>query len=313
MLSYVLKRLISTIPVFAIVTVLVFLLLHLAPGDPAVIIAGDYATTEQISEIRSQLGLDRSLPEQFMTWFFRLLKGDLGVSIFSEIPVSRLIGQRMEPTIVLALITIVLSIAIAVPLGVIAANRAGSLIDRIVMVISVAGFSTPVFVVGYMLIFVFALQLRWFPTQGYMPLSEGLWPCLHSLALPSVTLALLYVALIARVTRATVMDVLTEDYIRTAEAKGLGALTVLLHHTLKNAAVPIATVIGVGIAALLGGVVVTETVFNIPGLGRLTADAIMRRDYPVVQGLIFLFSFTYVALNLLVDLSYVLFDPRIRY
>jgi len=313
MLSYVLKRVLATIPVFVVVTVFVFLLLHMTPGDPAVVIAGDYATTEQIAAIRSQLGLDRPLFDQFMTWLVRLLKGDLGVSIFSAKPVAQLILQRLEPTLVLALATIVLSIMIAVPLGVIAATRAGGLLDRGVMAFSVVGFSTPVFVVGYLLIFVFALGFRWFPTQGYTPLAMGLWPCLHSLMLPSFTLTLLYMALIARVTRATVMEVLAEDYIRTAEAKGLGTLTILLRHTLKNAAVPIATVVGFGIAALLGGVVVTETVFNIPGLGRLTADAILRHDYPVVQGLIFVFAFTYVGINLLVDLSYVLFDPRIRY
>jgi peptide/nickel transport system permease protein len=285
----------------------------MTPGDPAVIIAGDYATSEQIAAIRSQLGLDRPLFDQFMTWLGRLVRGDLGVSIFSAKPVSELILQRLEPTLILALTTIVLSILIAVPLGVIAARRAGGLLDRGVMALAVVGFSTPVFVVGYLLIFVFALEFRWFPTQGYTPLATGLWPCLHSLLLPSVTLALLYLALIARVTRATVMEVLAEDYIRTAEAKGLGTSTILLWHTLKNAAVPIITVVGVGVAALLGGVVVTETVFNIPGLGRLTSDAILRHDYPVVQGLILVFAFTYVGINLLVDLSYVLFDPRIRY
>jgi peptide/nickel transport system permease protein len=313
MLNYILKRVLATIPVFAIVTIFVFLLLHMTPGDPAVVIGGDYASSDQIAAIRSQLGLDRPLFDQFMTWLIQLSKGNLGVSIFSGKPVVQLIVQRLEPTLILALNTIVLSILIAIPLGVIAASQAGRLLDRVVMALSVAGFSTPVFIVGYLLIFVFALELRWFPTQGYTPLAAGLWPCLHSLMLPSLTLTLLYLALIARVTRATVMEVLAEDYIRTAEAKGLGTLTILLCHTLKNAAVPIATVIGVGIAALLGGVVVTETVFNIPGLGRLTADAILRHDYPVVQGLIFVFAFTYVGINLLVDLSYVLFDPRIRY
>jgi peptide/nickel transport system permease protein len=313
MLTYILKRLLGTIPVFAVVTVFVFLLLHLTPGDPAVIIGGDYATPEQIAAIRTQLGLDRPLFEQFMTWLTRLSKGDLGVSIFSAKPVSELIVQRLEPTLILALATITLSIVVAIPLGIIAATQAGRMTDRCVMAFSVVGFSTPVFVVGYLLVFVFALKFRWFPTQGYVPLAKGLWPCLHSLALPTLTLALLYVALIARVTRATVMEVLAEDYIRTAEAKGLGAVTILLCHTLKNAAVPIVTVVGIGIAALLGGVVVTETVFNIPGLGRLTSDAILRHDYPVVQGLIFVFALTYVGINLLVDLSYVLFDPRIRY
>ena len=313
MIAYIVKRLLATGPVLVLVAVFVFLLLHLAPGDPAAVIAGDYATPEQIARIRAHLGLDRPLPEQFFGWVLRLLQGDLGQSIFSDLPVTRLIGQRIEPTLMLTLVTVIIAVSIAIPLGVLAAARAGSLLDRAIMGLAVIGFSTPIFVVGYLLIFVFALELEWFPSQGYVRLSEGLLGNLQSLFLPSLALGLLYVALLARVTRATVLEVLAEDYIRTADAKGLAPGTVMMRHALKNAAVPIATVVGVGIAALLGGVVVTETVFNIPGLGRLTADAILRRDYPVVQGLILLFAGSYVIINLLVDLSYVLFDPRIRY
>lgn len=313
MIVYVLKRLLATGPVLALVAVFVFLLLHLAPGDPATMIAGDYATPEQVARIRAHLGLDKPMHVQFFGWVLRVLQGDLGSSIFSDLPVTRLIGQRIEPTLMLTLVTIIIAVAVALPLGVLAAYRAGSLVDRAVMAVAVIGFSTPIFVVGYLLIFFFALELGWFPSQGYVRLEAGLFECLRSLVLPAVALGLLYVALLARVTRATVLEVLAEDYIRTADAKGLAPKTVLSRHALKNAAVPIATVIGVGIAALLGGVVVTETVFNIPGLGRLTADAIQRRDYPVVQGLILLFAGVYVLINLLVDLSYVLFDPRIRY
>ena len=313
MTGYVIRRVLAVIPVLLLVAVFVFLLLQLTPGDPAVVIAGDYATTQQIEAIRQQLGLNRPLLEQMVAWFARLAQGDLGTSIFSRLPVTSLIVQRLEPTLVLSLYTIVLSIAFAVPLGVLAAYRAGSLIDRTVMGVAAFGFSAPVFVVGFLLVYVFSLWLGWFPTQGYTPLAQGLAACLHSLTLPAITLALLYSALLARVTRASILEVLAEDYVRTAHAKGLPPRVVLARHALKNAAVPVITTIGVGIAALLAGVVVTETVFNIPGLGRLTADAILRRDYPVVQGLILLFATIYVAVNLLVDLAYVLFDPRIRY
>jgi peptide/nickel transport system permease protein len=310
---YFLRRLLSTIPVLALVAVLVFSLLHLTPGDPAAVLAGDYATAEQIAAIRAQLGLDRPLVERFLHWASRILQGDLGVSIFSGKPVTTLILQRIEPTLMLTLLTVLLAVACAVPMGVAAAYRAGGAFDRAVMSVAVAGFSTPVFVVGYFLVYVFALTLEWFPTQGYAPLAEGLWTCLRSLCLPACALAFLYMGLIARVTRASVLEVLAEDYVRTARAKGLRQPQVLVRHALKNAAVPIVTVVGLGIAALLGGVVVTETVFNIPGLGRLVADAIARRDYPIVQALILLFAGVYAGINLLVDLSYPLFDPRIRY
>jgi peptide/nickel transport system permease protein len=313
MFSYLLRRLLATIPVLVIVGVFVFSLLQLTPGDPAAVLAGDYATPEQVAAIRAQLGLDQPVLTQFTTWAGRILRGDLGSSIYSNQPVALLIAQRIEPTLVLTLVTVLIAVAVALPLGVLAAYRAGGWLDRIVMSVAVAGYSTPVFVVGYLLVYVFALKLGWFPTQGYTPLSQGLGACLRGITLPAVTLAFLYMGLIARVTRASVLEVLAEDHVRTARAKGLRQPAVLTRHALKNAAVPIVTVIGIGIAALLGGVVVTETVFNIPGLGRLAADAISRRDYPIVQGLILLFAASYAAINLLVDLSYPLFDPRIRY
>jgi peptide/nickel transport system permease protein len=312
-MTYIFRRLLAVIPVLAFVGVLVFSLLQLTPGDPAAVLAGDYATPEQISAIRAEMGLDRPVLEQFMSWSSRILQGDLGVSIFSRQPVSKLILQRVEPTLVLTLVTVLIAVAAALPLGVLAAWRAGGWMDRGVMSIAVAGYSTPVFVVAYLLVYVFAMQLQWFPAQGYVPLSEGLWRCLRSVCLPAATLAFLYMGLIARVTRASVLEVLAEDYVRTARAKGLRQPQVLLRHALKNAAVPIVTVVGIGVASLLGGVVVTETVFNIPGLGRLAADAISRRDYPIVQGLILLFAAVYALINLLVDMSYLLLDPRIRY
>ncbi|MBN8943695.1 MAG: ABC transporter permease [Rhizobiales bacterium] len=313
MLGYILRRLAATVPVLVFVALLVFFLLRLTPGDPAILIAGDQATSAQIEEIRQKLGFDRPLSEQLLTYAGQLARGDLGSSIFSGMAVTRLIGMRVEPTAMLALVAIVLALFIAIPLGTVAAVKAGSRFDRAVMAFAMLGFSSPVFVIAFLLVYVFALGLGWFPTQGYVPLAQGLWPCLNSLALPGLTLALLYAALIARITRASLLEVLSEDYVRTARAKGLLPGRVILRHALKNAAIPIVTVVGVGIAALLGGVVVTETVFNIPGLGRLTTDAILRRDYPVVQGLILVFSTIYVLINLLVDLSYVLFDPRVQY
>jgi peptide/nickel transport system permease protein len=299
--------------VLLVVAVLVFLILRLTPGDPAAVLAGDQATAEQIAMIRANLGLDRSIPEQFLIWFGHLLQGDLGQSYYSKMPVTQLIAQRIEPTLSLAMITITLAVAVAVPLGVLAAWRFGSWLDRGVMAFSVAGFSVPVFVSAYLLIWLLSLKLGWFPVQGYKRISGGVGPWLYHLMLPAITLSLIYIALIARVTRASVLETLGEDYIRTARAKGLPEALVLKRHALANAAVPIATVIGIGIALLIGGVVVTESVYAIPGLGRLTVDAVLARDFPTVQGVILLFSFVYVLVNLLVDLSYVFFDPRIRY
>jgi peptide/nickel transport system permease protein len=313
MYAYIIQRILATIPVMAVVALFVFGLLHLTPGDPAAVIAGELATVEDIARIRAQLGLDQPIYVQFLTWLSQLLQGNLGTSIFSKLPVSHLIAQRVEPTLMLSLTTIVFAIVLAVPMGVIAAWRAGTWIDRLVMGFAVAGFSIPVFVLGYLFIFVFAVELRWLPVQGYKPLAEGFWPFLQSIALPSLTLGVIYVALIARITRASVLEVLSEDYIRTAQAKGLGTPAVLLGHALKAAAVPIVTIIGVGVALLIGGAVITESVFAIPGLGRLTVDAILRRDYPIIQGVILVFSATYVLVNLVIDILYPLLDPRIRY
>ena len=313
MLVYATRRVLSTIPVMGVVALFVFSLLYIAPGDPAAIIAGDQASPADIIRIRAGLGLDRPFLVRFGDWLWGVVHGDLGHSIFTNLPVTTMIGQRIQPTMLLMLVTVVLSIAIAVPLGVVAAARQGSWVDRVIMVGAVFGFSVPVFVVGYLLAYVFALQLDLLPVQGFVPLSRGLWPCLRTLILPAVALGGIYVALIARITRATMLEVLSQDYIRTARAKGLGRRAVLYLHALKNAAVPIVTVIGLGVALLIGGAVVTESVFAIPGLGRLTVDAILRRDYPVIQGVVLLFSFMYVLVNLGVDLLYTLFDPRIRY
>ena len=313
MFAFLARRLASTIPVLLVVSLLVFLMLRLTPGDPAAVLAGDAATTEQIAKIRAGLGLDRSIPEQYLVWFGHLLTGDLGQSFYYKTEVTTLIGQRLEPTVSLALITITIAVAVAVPLGVLAAWRFGGWLDRGLMGFSVLGFSIPVFVLAYLLIWGVSLKLGWLPVQGYRRIADGVGPWLYHLTLPAITLSVIYIALIARVTRASVLETLGEDYIRTARAKGLPEATVLMRHALANAAVPIATVIGIGIALLIGGVVVTESVYAIPGLGRLTVDAVLARDFPTIQGVILLFSLVYVMINLAVDLSYVFFDPRIRY
>jgi peptide/nickel transport system permease protein len=313
MFAYLIRRVLATIPVMAVVALFVFSLLYIAPGDPAAVIAGDQATPADVERIRQTLGLDRPFLVQFGDWLTRLAHFDLGRSIFTNLPVTAMIAQRIEPTMSLMLITLLLSVTVAVPIGVLAAWKAGTWIDRAIMAFAVFGFSVPVFVVGYLLAYVFALQLEWLPVQGYTPFSRGLWPWLENLILPSIALGCVYIALIARITRATMMEVLQQDYIRTARAKGLGQSPILFIHALKNASVPIVTVIGIGIALLIGGAVVTESVFAIPGLGRLTVDAILRRDYPVIQGVVLLFSFVYVLVNLGIDLIYTVLDPRIRY
>jgi peptide/nickel transport system permease protein len=313
MFSYLIRRVLATIPVMAIVALFVFSLLYIAPGDPAAVIAGDQASPEDIEKIRKSLGLDRPFLLRFTEWAWSLLQGDLGTSMFTGMKVTELIGQRIEPTLSLMFVTLVFAIVIAVPAGVLAAWKVGTWIDRFIMALCVLGFSVPVFVVGYLLSYFFALERDWFPVQGYTAMKQGFWPWLENLVLPGVALGFVYIALIARITRATMLEVLSQDYIRTAKAKGMGTTGILFLHALKNASVPIVTVIGIGVALLIGGAVVTESVFAIPGLGRLTIDAIVRRDYPVIQGLVVIFSFIYVLVNLLIDLLYTLLDPRIRY
>lgn len=314
MLGYCLKRTLAAVPVMVIVALFVFLLLRLSPGDPAAIIAGDMATPDQLARIREALGLNEPMHIQFFRWSGELLQGNFGTSLMSGMPVTTLMAQRLEPTVSLAIFSMLLSVLVAVPMGVLAAWKHGSLIDRAIMSLSVVGFSVPVFVIGYLLIKLLAIDLGWLPVQGFRRLSEeGPWPFLEHALLPAMMLSTIYIALIARMTRASMLDVLGEDYIRTAHAKGASEKRVLFRHALRNAGVPILEVIGTGFALMITGVVVTESVFNIPGLGRLTVDAILSRDYPVIQGLILVTSGVYVVINLLIDLSYALLDPRIRY
>lgn len=313
MLNYIVRRVVATIPVMLLVALFIFSLLYIAPGDPAAIIAGDQATVQQIAHIRASLGLDKPFLVRFGLWLWRVLHGDLGTSIFTNLPVMKMILQRAPTTISLMSVTLILSIGLAIPMGVLAAWKAGTWIDRLMMLIAVLGFSVPVFVIGYLLAYAFALQLPLLPVQGYVPLSQGFWPWFRCLILPAFTLGGIYIALIARITRAAMLEVLSEDYVRTARAKGVGRREILFVHALKNAAVPVVTIIGIGFAALIGGAVVTESVFALPGIGRLTVDAILQRDYPVIQGVVLIFSGLYVLVNLVVDLLYTVFDPRIRY
>lgn len=313
MAVYLLKRIFALVPVLLLVSVFVFLLLRLTPGDPAAILAGDAATTEQLERIREAMGLNEPILTQYFTWMGNILQGDLGVSLISGVPVLDMVSQRIGPTISIAVLTIIIAVLVAIPMGVVAAWRHRSWADYLVMSFSVLGFSVPVFLVGYVLLLIFSVNLGWLPVQGFKPISSGLGSFLERAILPALTLASIYIALIARMTRAAMLDVLGEDYIRTARAKGVSDRRLLFVHALKNAAVPVVTIVGTGFALLISGVVVTESIFNIPGIGRLTVDAVLARDYPVIQAMILLTSALYVFVNLLIDLSYTLFDPRIRY
>jgi peptide/nickel transport system permease protein len=313
MLDFIVRRLVAIVPVLTVVAVLIFLMLRLTPGDPAAVIAGDNATSDQIDDIRAKLGLNEPIWTQFAIWIGDVLQGNFGESFFFKKTVAELIAQRIEPTLALTTCTLIFAVAVSVPIGVLAAYRQGSIFDRIVMAFAVLGFSVPGFVIGYCLIYVFAIELGWLPVQGYIRIGVDFWGFLERMILPSVTLAVVYIALIARITRASVLEVLNEDYIRTARAKGLSNRVVLMRHALRNAAVPILTVIGIGIALLISGAVVTESVYGLPGLGRLTVEAVLSRDFPTIQTVILLFSVVYVLINLLIDIGYTIFDPRIRY
>lgn len=313
MVFYIIRRMISAIAVMAMVGAFIFLLVRIAPGDPAVIIAGPTATEAVVAGIREKMGLNDPLAAQFVRWVEEIFSGNLGTSVFSGSPVSELIAQRLQPTISLSLLTVFLSIFVGISFGVLAAWRAGGLADRALIGFSAIGFSVPVFVIGYFLVYLFAIQTHWLPVQGYKPIGLGVAAWLLHLILPTLTLSLAYIAFIARITRSSMLEVLSEDYMRTAAAKGASSYAMLFHHALKNAGVPILTAVGLSFAGLVGGVVLTETVFNIPGIGRLVVDAINGRDYPIIQSVLILVSGLYVLINLMVDLAYTLIDPRIRY
>jgi peptide/nickel transport system permease protein len=310
---YLLRRVLAVIPVMLVVATVAFVLIHLAPGDPASIIAGPYAAPDDVAKLRHQLGLDEALPVQLIKWYGRLLVGDLGQSIFLRRPVLEAIIDRLEPTLLLTSWATLIAVLIGVPAGVVSARFHNSALDQTFMGLALVGLSIPNFLLGLVMILVFGVWLGWLPVAGYVPLESGLWPNLRSLIMPAVSLGLVQSALIARITRSSMLDVLREQYILAGRSKGLSERVVIYKHALKNAIIPTLTVIGITFAILVGGAVVIETVFNIPGLGRLIISAVLRRDYPVIQGVVLLIAVAYTLVNLAVDLAYLALDPRIRY
>lgn len=313
MKTYIVRRLLALIPIALVVATVAFVLIHLAPGDPASIMAGPDATPEDVRKIAQQVGLDRPLPVQLVQWYGHLLQGDLGRSIFLRKPVTEAILDRVEPTLLLTLFAIVIAVLIGVPAGVISARYHNSAADQALMGLALVGISIPNFLAGLLLILAFSVWLGWFPVAGYSPLESGWLATVRSLVLPASALGLGQSALIARIARSSMLDVLREQFIVAGRAKGLGEPAVVYKHALKNAMVPTVTVIGISFAVLVSGAVVIETVFNIPGLGRLIISAVLRRDYPVIQGVVLCIAGLYMLVNLMVDLSYIVFDPRVRY
>ncbi len=313
MTRYVLRRLLGIIPVLVLVAVTAFLLIHLVPGDPAVVMLGNEATPAQLQTLRAQLGLDRSLPEQFLLWLVQVLRGNMGDSFFLGRPVAQALTERLPATLQLAALSLIFSLIIGVPAGLIAAVRQNTWWDQLVMATAIGGISVPSFWLGLAMILVFSVHLGWLPSGGYAPLWEDFGQGLRTLTLPAFSLGFMQAALIARMTRSSMLDVLRQDYVRTATAKGLTRWYVILRHALKNAMIPVVTTIGTAFGVLLGGAVVVEIVFTYPGLGRLVVLAVQRRDYPLVQGALLLTSVIYVVVNLAVDLLYCVFDPRIKY
>lgn len=313
MRSYLARRLIALVPVLLVVAVVVFLLIHLTPGDPAASILGDQATPDQIAAVRRQLGLDQPLPIQFLRWFGRALRGDLGWSIFLDRPVGTAIAERIPVTITLTLFAELIAVLVAVPAGIIAAARHNTWADRLFMFLALLGVSIPGFWLAVAMILLFAVTLRWLPVAGYQPLSEGGFASLRYLLMPAVSLGFMQAALIARMTRSSMLEVLRQDFVRTARAKGLRERAIIYKHAFRNALIPVITVVGLSFAVLMGGAIIIEKIFTLPGMGRLVVTAVQKRDYPVVQGVVLLTAGVYVLINLAVDLTYAWIDPRVRY
>jgi peptide/nickel transport system permease protein len=312
MTAYILRRLVMLVPVLIVVGVVVFGLVHLTPGDPAAVILGDRATPEDIARLRDQLGLNDPLPVQFVHWFGNVLRLDFGESIFLGEPVTQALLDRVQPTVLLTVYALSIQVIIGIPAGILAAVRHNSPLDRVLTVMAISGSAVPTFFLGILLILIFAVRLRWLPSGGYVPFVEDPAAHIKAMLLPAFALGFSAAGLLARLVRSSMLDVLREDYVRTAFAKGLPEQLVIVRHALRNALIPALTVIGISIGALLGGAVVTETVFTIPGMGRLVVQSIARRDYPVIQGAIIAIAMTYVLVNLVVDVLYVYIDPRVR-
>ncbi len=312
MTAYILRRLVLLIPVILVVGVVVFALVHLTPGDPAAVILGDRASAEDIERLREQLGLNDPLPVQFLRWFGGVVRFDFGESIFIGEPVTSALLDRVQPTLLLTLYALTVQVMIGIPAGVLSAVRHNSILDRVLTVVAISGAAIPTFFLGIILILTFAVRLRWLPSGGYVPLTEDPVEHFKAMIMPAFTLGFASAGLLARLVRSSMLDVLREDYVRTAYAKGLPQRMVVIRHALRNALIPALTVIGTSLGALLGGAVVTETVFTIPGMGRLVVQSIARRDYPVIQGAVMTIAMTYVLVNLLVDVLYVYADPRVQ-
>lgn len=313
MVAYIVRRMLAIIPVIILVATATFLLLRMTPGDPVAVLLGPDATVDQIEQLRAELGLNDPIYVQYFRWLSGVARGDLGRSIFLNKPVSDAILERIAPTLQLSLLSSFVAILIGIPAGVLAATRQGRALDWGTMLLAMVGISMPTFWLGLNLIFLFSVTLRWLPPQGYQPLTEGLWANLSRMILPAITLGAGPGAFLARMTRSVIIEALAEDYVRTARAKGLNETRVLIRHVLRNGLIPIVTVIGLIFAALMGGAVVTEQVFNIPGIGRLLIQAVLRRDFPLIQGIVLFIAIVYVIINLLVDILYAYLDPRIRY
>lgn len=312
MLIFVVRRVVATIPVLLVVSVVVFMLVHLTPGDPARVILGAEAPMDQVAALREDMGLDQPILLQYWDWLIHAVQGDLGTSIFMQQPVTEVLAERIGPTAALAIAAELIIVVVAVPLGIAAARRPGGFMDRSVMVVALVGMGIPSFVLAIFLVLVFGVIFQVLPTAGWVELSDGLGEYLSHLVLPAIALAVILSALVARMTRGSMMDVLSENFVQLARSIGMGETRIVYREVLRNASLPIITVLGTTFGSLITGAVVTETVFNIPGIGQLVVDSIDRRDYPVIQGVVLLGALLYVGLNLIIDLLYGILDPRVR-
>ncbi|NHN32212.1 ABC transporter permease [Paenibacillus agricola] len=312
MLAYITKRLFSLIPVLFVVTTVIFLIIHIAPGDPAAVMLGIEASEKEVEALNENLGLNRPIHIQYMNWVFDLLKGDLGQSIFMHQPVSEAIIEHVGPTLSLAILAQIIALILAIPFGIFASYKRGSIVDYVLMGVSLLGMAVPSFLLGLFLMLFVSVQLQWLPVAGYEPLSKGIWTHFQYLILPGISLGTIQAALITRMTRSSMLEILNLNYIKTARSKGLSEISVLLKHTFRNAFIPILTVIGQTFGSLVTGAVVVESIFNIPGLGQLVLNSIVRRDFPVIQGVVLIVTLIYVGLNLIIDLLYGAVDPRVR-
>ncbi|GAJ98216.1 MULTISPECIES: ABC transporter permease [Geomicrobium] len=309
---YILKRILSLLPVLFVVSVVIFGIVHLTPGDPASYMLGEEASPEQVNELREELGLNDPIPVQYLNWLGGVVQGDFGDSYFMNQSVLDAIFSHIGPTLSLAIVAEIIALSISIPIGIVAAIKRGTATDQSVMVVSLMGMAIPSFLLALFLALIFGVQLGWLPVAGYQPLSNGLWNHLQYLILPAISLGAIQAALIARMTRASMLEVLNTDYIKMARSKGMKERTVIYSHALKNAFLPILTVIGATFGALVTGAVVTETIFNIPGIGQLIINSIERRDYTIIQGIVLFVTLIYVTINLIIDLLYGFIDPRVR-